>query len=1144
VASDLGADPLAGISPFSVRLIDAIVRGNAADRPTQPAEGGPVVHLIDPASTAEVVSKSESSRRTRRGSKPEPLGKSILNILNGNDRSIERLAFETDPQQHNVYGSVYRGKHRLLPDTVLKRIAIQDDLVAAITNTRAAQIQTFGRPQPDRYSTGFKLVPDEGVLDKLTEEERDAVEERIDRAQRLIVTCGHTSGLSTTDRMSFSQYLGMSTRNAVTVGRIATEFVYAEGEDGEREFHHFRPIDAGTIYKAAPQREAAQAVRDSALRLLEQLKNEEFEPERFENDEYAYVQVLEGRPVQAFTEEECVVRNFYPVTDVELDGYPVTPIDTAIAAVTTHINITTHNRLYFQHGRASRGMLVITSDDVSRETVSQIKHQFQASINNVGNSWRMPVFAVGAEDTINYVPIDAQSRDMEFQYLSDSNARVIMSAYQISPEELPGYQHLSKGTNNQALSECLDLKTRLITRRGLASVEEILGGERVVHAPLWTGTQWADARVFLTGPKRLVETKLGCGISLQTSPDHRFWVVGDDGLPRWRRQEELAVGDPVLVSRKPVEGVGAAPSYCGRELTLDMMEVLGWLMGDGCLVADRQRAGAKLELFYHHEREADVWERHEAVLAEFGLPCQHQKVEVSAEEQEKCKARYWFKSCAPFRLRNVVYNTDFYRWLTSLGFESSEGGKVVPAFVFTLPIAHRAAFLRGLFSADGGKANDTGSVVLTVQDDRMRDLVRQLLLGMGIRCLPCEGYFRESFGEKTFSYKLHIKDRQQFWDTIGFVQKHKQLDGSAEKWAQGNPPQSVVRRFLGECALTEAFRGLGKSARDGARAAVAGTRKVSWNFLRRICAFCGVKAWFDDYNVEEIADIWDSGTVVEMADVSIATEQHAFYAEGAIVHNSNNEWKLEAARDVGIRPLVAQWEDFLNDNVLPLIDPQLAKFCVIKFVGLDADTPEKEVTGLQEAMGVHLTYDEVLQKVEKKPVGAALGGQLPLNPMFLQNLDKYFTVGEILERFCGVEGAAQDPMLAYRRDPFWFQQVQLVQQQQQVQQQAAAAQPQQGGGPPPDGGAPGGQPAPDAGPQQGGQQQPAADPGAPDLATGIDQVLAALGKSEAQLPPSRRRLLEQHRKTVDLAVVGLGKDLLELEKTLVGVAERFAPRRR
>jgi hypothetical protein len=82
------------------------------------------------------------------------------------------------------------------------------------------------------------------------------------------------------------------------------------------------------------------------------------------------VQVIDNKPVQAFTSKECLVHNFYPVTHVELDGYPLTPLDTIISAVTTHINITTHNKLYFQTGRATRGMLVIQSDDMDEGVIS------------------------------------------------------------------------------------------------------------------------------------------------------------------------------------------------------------------------------------------------------------------------------------------------------------------------------------------------------------------------------------------------------------------------------------------------------------------------------------------------------------------------------------------------------------------------------------------------------------------------------------------------------------------------------------------------------------------------------------------------------------------------------------------------------
>lgn len=727
-SSIVASDPLADISPLTKSMIAGLLQQNRA-QPTAPAptrKSEIRLQLADPNSTDLGTLDEQPKNGKRREAKT--LQKSILNLLNGPDSSIERLAFETDPEQNNTYASVYKTKLRLLPDSVLKRISIQDDLVAAIVNTRAAQIQAFGRPQPDRYSTGFKIVPDEAIVDRLSQDEKADLDKRVSEAEKKLATCGHTRGWKDKDRLTFAQFLGMSARNAVTVGRMATEVVYVETPDGKRKFHSFRPIDAGTIYRAAPQKEAQQAVRESALKMLADLKNEDLEPERFEADEYAWVQVIEGRPVQAFTEDECVVHNFYPVSDVELDGYPVTPLDTVISAVTTHINITTHNKLYFQSGRAARGMLIIKSDDVGEDVVRTIKHQFQASINNVNNAWRMPVFAVGAEDEIAWQAIDSGARDMEFQYLSDTNARVIMSAFQISPEELPGYQHLSRGTNNQALAE------------------------------------------------------------------------------------------------------------------------------------------------------------------------------------------------------------------------------------------------------------------------------------------------------------------------------------------------------------------------------------------------------------------------------------------------SNNEWKMQAARDVGIRPLIAQFEDFLNQRILPLIDDKLAEVCVIKFVGLDAETPEKESVRIQQDMGIHMTYDEVLSRVEKKPVGLKMGGQIPLNAMYLQNLDKYFTVGQILEFFCGVKDASKDPKWAYCRDPFFFQNVEMQMQQQQMQMQQQQAQQQAAmGGPPPDdgggggdggeggpppegGGEEGGNVVPPQGPQQGEHSQPSEDGGegeAPDMGNAIDQVIGMLGKSEEQLPRARRRILAHQKKTVSAFLDHFEADMARLHGTITDIASKF-----
>jgi hypothetical protein len=669
---------------------------------------------------------------------PDTLVKAITKTLNqGGD--VERLAFEYDPTLANKYHSVYKQKTRLIPDKLLKRIAIQDDLVAAIVQARENQMSAFGRPRPDRFSTGFIIEQRQETIERIEKisdpevkkAEKDKIQERIARTTKRLMTCG-SDNLDlggNQDDLTFPQYIAMSVRNAVVVGRLATEVLWKRNPTG-RIFNGFRVIDAGTIYKAEPQKSALESVRRQARILLAQLKNERISPERFERDEYKWVQVFDERPVQAFADDECLVHNFYPVPDVELDGYPVTPLDTVMSAVTTHINITTHNKLYFQSGRAARGMLVLKSDDADETIVSRIRQQFNAQINSVTNAWRMPVFACGAEDEITWQPIDSGGRDMEFQYLADMNARVILSAFGMSPEELPGWGYLSRGTNNQALSE------------------------------------------------------------------------------------------------------------------------------------------------------------------------------------------------------------------------------------------------------------------------------------------------------------------------------------------------------------------------------------------------------------------------------------------------GNNEYKLEAARDVGIRPLLAQFEDFLNQSILPLFDENIAKDCALKLVGLDAETAEKESVRLQQDMPVHMTYDEVQEKVEKKAVGKRMGGEFPLNPQFQAILDKYIPVGQILEVFFGVEGASKDQQWAYVRDPFWFQWIQVQQQAQQMQQQAQAQaqqqqagavnpQPEEGGGD--DGGGGGGAPQGEAAkPTQessstekqksSSASEASASPGGGELSSGADQALGALSKAESQLPPAKRKLVTHQRILVEDFISSWKADMKEATKEILEVADKLKPK--
>jgi hypothetical protein len=381
----------------------------------------------------------------------------ILKTLQTQSASqAERMSFEVDPQQ-NISGAMgfYKLKQSLTPDHIIKRITGPggDELVNQILQARSNHIGSFGRPRPDRFSVGLEFQD----MDKnktRTEEEQVSLQERIDAAKQVLWRCGRGTLDDELNQVNLSQFFKLATRDGLSYGRLACERIWwTNPKTGKKELYAWRAADAGTMYKMMPSKEQDQSLRLNAIRQLQQLKNKKIDIERYKKDEYRYVQVIEGKPVQAFTEDEMVVYNLYPTTNVEYNGYPLTPIDQALNAITTHINITVHNKLYFQHGRAAKGMLIFKSDSVDEAAAQRIRLQFHQSINSVQNSWRMPVFGIQTDDDLSWQSIDVSGRDAEFQYLMDNNARVILSAFQMSPEELPGYAHLARGTNTQALSE-------------------------------------------------------------------------------------------------------------------------------------------------------------------------------------------------------------------------------------------------------------------------------------------------------------------------------------------------------------------------------------------------------------------------------------------------------------------------------------------------------------------------------------------------------------------------------------------------------------------------------------------------------------------------------------------------------------------
>ena len=392
---------------------------------------------------------------------PDNSGKSIADLIGANGGSSKtvnkttkpRMAFTEDPVRQDNYFGLFKNKKRLLPDWTIKRIRQEDHLVASILRARGNTMSMFARLRKDRFDIGIEGNIKTEYDEVITPEQRIKIQERIAKALNLLMNCGSNDGVANEDRMLLSEYFYTSAVNGLSFGRFATEVIYSEDDSGNKMFHRFRPVDAGTIMKAVRRGEHADSVRQSSIRLLEDVTGSKIDKDSALAGLYSWIQVVDNTPRQAFTQEEMLVCNLFPSTDIEHNGYPVTPLDTIMQAVTTHISIETYNRLYFANGRATKGILVIKSDEIDQATIEGIKQQFNASINSVGNSFRTPIFGVSAEDSVEWVPMNMQKKDGEFQFLYDSVARNILSAFNMSPDELPGYGHLSKGTNQQSLSE-------------------------------------------------------------------------------------------------------------------------------------------------------------------------------------------------------------------------------------------------------------------------------------------------------------------------------------------------------------------------------------------------------------------------------------------------------------------------------------------------------------------------------------------------------------------------------------------------------------------------------------------------------------------------------------------------------------------
>jgi hypothetical protein len=175
--------------------------------------------------------------------------------------------------------------------------------------------------------------------------------------------------------------------------------------------------------------------------------------------------------------------------------------------------------------------------------------------------------------------------------------------------------------------------------------------------------------------------------------------------------------------------------------------------------------------------------------------------------------------------------------------------------------------------------------------------------------------------------------------------------------------------------------------------------------------------------------------------------------------------RMESDKERGFLSILRFYEDLVNQDILPALDPTFGKKYEFKFSGYKNETPQTTVALEQAQLTVSHTLNDIL-KANLQPAINTPAANIPLNAAFWALVEKHMTKGEIREFFFGDKGAAQRRELQYFQGDAAFmgwqqlllsidstriqkaqqeQQMQAQQQQMQAQQQQMEAQQTQAG---------------------------------------------------------------------------------------------------
>jgi phosphate starvation-inducible protein PhoH/intein/homing endonuclease len=338
------------------------------------------------------------------------------------------------------------------------------------------------------------------------------------------------------------------------------------------------------------------------------------------------------------------------------------------------------------------------------------------------------------------------------------------------------------GIGPAGTGKCAAADSLVLTDKGMVEIGQLVSGTTKGQAvAVSLGIHGLDGRetathVYDGGESDTLRIRTRLGYAIEVTPEHPLLVLDAAGHLDWRRADQLRLGDVVALQRgQRMFGDRTAVGWAARlkandhsskavhleTLDEDLAYVLGLIVGDGCL-SFRNRVILS-------SADPEAVEAFRAMAARFGL--------------------HVFPNTRPGDY--VIGSSQLASLMEHLGMSlGTARTKRIPVTILGAPESLVAAFLSGLFDADGTVDKRDGTISFSTVSLTLARQVQTVLLNFGI--VAARGVKRSRYqGRPHVSQRLTITgvEARRFDERIGFRLERKR---SRRRWAPANTNVDVV----------------------------------------------------------------------------------------------------------------------------------------------------------------------------------------------------------------------------------------------------------------------------------------------------------------------------------------------------------------